>query len=63
MARKVGSKEICPERNEGKFWPMLREMEENDEHNRLFSGSLECGGFFRAIYRGRVQMGFEDENK
>ncbi len=63
MARKVENSEICPEKNGGKFWQILGEMEENDEHKRLFSGSLECSGFFRAIYRGRVQMGFEDKNK
>ena len=42
---------------------MLMEMEENDEHKRLFSGSLEYSGFVRAIYHGRVQIGFEDEKE
>jgi hypothetical protein len=63
MIDEVGNAENCPIRNAGTFWQMLQEMEENDEHKRLFSGSLGYPGFFRAIYRGRVQMGFEDENK
>lgn len=42
---------------------MLMEMEENDENKRLFSGSLEYSGFVRAIYHGRVQIGFEDEKE
>ena len=47
--------------NAGKFWQLLQEMEENDEHKRPFSGSLGYPGFIRAIYHGRVQIGFEDE--
>ena len=47
--------------NAGKFWQILQEMEEHDEHKRQFSGSLGYPGFIRAIYRGRVQMGFDDE--
>lgn len=47
--------------NAGKFWQILQEMEENDEHKRQFSGSLGYPGFFQAVYRGRVQIGFEDE--
>ncbi|MCX6673209.1 MAG: hypothetical protein NTY37_05470 [Methanothrix sp.] len=58
MADEVGNLENCPTK---KFWQILQEMEENDEHKRHFSGSMGYPGFIRAIYRGRVQMGFEDE--
>jgi hypothetical protein len=63
MADEVGNPENCPTRDAKKFWQILQEMDENDEHKRLFSGSLGYPGFIRAIYRGRVQIGFEDENK
>lgn len=63
MADEVFNLENCPVKDAGNFWQILQEMEENDEHKRLFSGSLGYPGFFRAIYRGRVQMGFEDEKR
>jgi hypothetical protein len=63
MADEARKPESSPAIDAVGFWQMLQEMEENDEHKRLFSGSLGYSGFFRAIYRGRVQMGFEDENK
>ena len=63
MAEEVENLENGPAKNVGNIWQILQEMEEKDEHKRLFSGSLGYPGFFRAIYRGRVQMGFEDENK
>jgi hypothetical protein len=63
MADEVGNLENCPAKDARKFLQILLEMEENDEHKRLFSGSMGYPGFFRAIYRGRVQMGFEDEIK
>jgi hypothetical protein len=49
--------------NAGKLWQILQEMEENDEHKRPFSGSLGYPGFIRAIYHGRVQIGFKDEKE
>ncbi|MFZ2470834.1 MAG: hypothetical protein WAW52_02715 [Methanothrix sp.] len=63
MAKEAGNPENCPTKNSGNFWQILQEMEENDEHKRPFSGSLGYPGFIRAIYHGRVQIGFEDENK
>ncbi|MCK9406123.1 MAG: hypothetical protein M0Q47_06925 [Methanothrix sp.] len=63
MADEAANPEKCPAKNAGKLWQILQEMEENDEHKRLFSGSLGYRGFIQAIYQGRVQMGFEDENK
>ena len=62
MADEVGNLENYPAKNVGNIWQILQEMEENDEHKRLFSGSMGYPGFFRAIYRGSVQIGFEDEN-
>lgn len=62
MADDVENAENCPAKNVGKFWQILQEMDENNENKRLFSGSLGYRGFIRAIYRGRVQIGFEDEN-
>jgi hypothetical protein len=62
MADEVGNPKNCPAKNEGTFWQILQEMEENDEHKRQFSGSLGYPGFIRAVYRGKVQIGFEDEN-
>jgi len=50
MAEEVGNPEKCPEKKAGKFWQMLEEMEENNEHMRLFSGSLGYPGCIRAIY-------------
>ncbi|MDQ1261248.1 MAG: hypothetical protein QG575_429 [Euryarchaeota archaeon] len=47
--------------NAEKFRQILQEMEENDEHKRPFSGSLGYPGLIRAIYHGRVQIGFENE--
>ena len=61
MADEVGNAENCPARDASKFLQILQEMEENEEHKRPFSGSMGYPGFIRAIYGGRVQMGFEDE--
>jgi hypothetical protein len=61
MADEVENSENCLAKNAGKFLQILQEMEENDEYKRHFSGSLGYSGFIRAIYRGRVQMGFGDE--
>jgi hypothetical protein len=58
MAEEDGNLENCPAR---KFLQILQEMEENHEHRRSFSGSMGYPGFFQAVYRGRVQIGFEDE--
>jgi hypothetical protein len=63
MADEVENAKDSPATNAGKFWQILQEMEENDEHKRPFSGSLGYPGFIRAIYHGRVQIGFKDENK
>jgi len=63
MADEVENLENCPAKNARNFLQILQEMEENSEHKRQFSGSLGYPGFIRAVYRGRVQMGFEDENK
>jgi len=52
-----------PAKNAGKFWQILQEMEENHERERPFSGSLGYPGFVRAIYHGRVQIGFENEKE
>jgi hypothetical protein len=58
MADESGNAENLPTKNSGRFWQMLQEMDENDERERPFSGSLEYSGFFRATYRGRVRIGF-----
>lgn len=42
---------------------ILIEMEENDERDRPFSGSIAYSGFIRADYRIRLQMGFGDKNR
>jgi len=58
MAEKAGNPENCSAR---KFLKILQEMEEAHEDDRQFSGSLGYSGFFRAVYRGRVRIGFEDK--
>lgn len=63
MAKKTEIKDNCLLREAEKLRHFLQEMEENDEHARPFSGSLGYPGFIRAIYGGKVQMGFVDENK
>jgi hypothetical protein len=63
MADEAGNARNSPATNAGKLWQILQEMEENDEHKRPFSGSLGYPGFIRAIYHGRVQIGFEDAKK
>ncbi|MCK9566051.1 MAG: hypothetical protein M0Q43_08400 [Methanothrix sp.] len=63
MAEEAGNPENCPTKNAGSFLHILQEMEENNERKRPFSGSLGYPGFIRAIYHGRVQIGFEDENR
>jgi hypothetical protein len=45
------------------FWQILQEMDENHERERPFSGSLGYPGFIRAIYHGKVQIGFKDEKE
>jgi hypothetical protein len=62
MADEAGNLENCRAKNAGPFWQILQEMEENDEHKRHFSGSLGYPGFIQAVYRGKVQIGFADEN-
>jgi hypothetical protein len=48
--------------NEGnKLWQILMEMDENNEHERIFSGSVDGPAFLHAIYGGRIQMGFENQ--
>ncbi|MDQ1283579.1 MAG: hypothetical protein QG666_1371 [Euryarchaeota archaeon] len=42
---------------------ILIEMEENDERDRPFSGSIAYSGIIRADYRIRLQMGFGDKNR
>ncbi|HPS91194.1 MAG TPA: hypothetical protein PKV33_03470 [Methanothrix sp.] len=61
MADESENDKAQPAENAGRFWQMLMEMDENDECQRPFSGSLEYSGFIRAIYHGRVQIGFENE--
>jgi len=61
MADESENDKAQPAENAGRFWQMLMEMDENDECHRPFSGSLEYSGFIRAIYHGRVQIGFENE--
>jgi hypothetical protein len=61
MAKEAGNLEYYPARDIMMFLQMLREIEENGEHERQFSGSLGYPGFFQAIYHGRVQMGFDDK--
>ncbi|TFH54263.1 MAG: hypothetical protein E4G89_00440 [Methanothrix sp.] len=63
MADEEENAKNSPATNAGTFWQILPEMDENDEHSRPFSGSLGYPGFIRAIYHGRVQIGFEDGNK
>jgi hypothetical protein len=63
MADESGNAKKTPAKNVGKFWQILQEMDENDERERPFSGSLGYPGFIRAIYHGRVQIGFEDEKE
>jgi hypothetical protein len=63
MAKEAGNLEYCPTKDSMMFLQMIREIEENGEHERQFSGSLGYPGFIQAIYRGKVQMGFEDEKK
>ena len=63
MNDESGNAKNLPAKNVGKFWQILQEMDENDERERPFSGSLGYPGFIRAIYHGRVQIGFEDENR
>ncbi|VVB69792.1 Uncharacterised protein [uncultured archaeon] len=46
---------------EKKFWQILLDMDEKGEHQRTFSGSVDGPCYFRAIYAGRVKMGFVDE--
>lgn len=61
MADESENDKAQPAENAGRFWQMLMEMDENDECQRPFSGSLEYSGFIQAIYHGRVQIGFENE--
>ena len=63
MADESENAKALPAGNAGRFWQMLMEMDENDESQRPFSGSLEYSGFIRAIYHGRVQIGFENEKE
>ena len=61
MADEVENSENCLAKDAGRFLQILQEMEENAEHKRHFSGSVGYQGFFKAVYRARVQIGFEDE--
>jgi hypothetical protein len=63
MNDESGNARSFPAKNVGKFWQILQEMEENHERERPFSGSLGYPGFIRAIYQGRVQIGFENEKE
>jgi hypothetical protein len=63
MDDESGNAIYFPAKNVGKFWHILQEMDENHERERPFSGSLEYSGFIRAIYQGRVQIGFENEKE
>jgi len=63
MAKKTGNQENCSLKRAEKLRHILLEMEEGDGSMRPFSGSMAYSGFFRAVYRGRVQIGFEDEDK
>jgi len=63
MADEVKNAENSPAKDAKKFWQILQEVEDNHEHRRSFSGAIDYSCFFQAVYRGRVQMGFEDENK
>lgn len=63
MNNESGNAIYFPAKNFGKFWQLLQEMEEKHERERPFSGSLEYSGFIRAIYHGRVQIGFVDEKE
>ena len=63
MAYEVRNPENCPAKDASKFLQIIQEMEENHEHRRPFSGSIDCPCFFQAVYRGSVQIGFKDENK
>lgn len=63
MAEKTGIRGNYLLREAEKLRHFLQEMEENNEDVRPFSGSLGYPGFIRAIYGGKVRMGFVDENK
>jgi hypothetical protein len=61
MADESENSNALPTGNASQFWQMLMEMDENKEGQRPFSGSLEYSGFIRAIYHGKVQIGFENK--
>lgn len=63
MAEKTENQNYCSLKKAEKLRRILQETEESDGHIKPFSGSRAYPGFIRAVYRGRVQMGFEDENK
>lgn len=63
MADEIEDAKNGQAKKSGNFLVILQEMEENEEHKRSFSGSMGYPGFIRAIYSGRVQMRFEEDNK
>jgi hypothetical protein len=63
MVEEAGNPDICQAKYISNFLHIIQEMEENHEYRRPFSGSIDCPCFFQAVYRGSVQIGFEDENK
>jgi hypothetical protein len=63
MAEKTGNQGDSSLKGAEKLRHILLEIEESDGSMRPFSGSVIYSGFFRAVYRGRVQMGFEEKNK
>ena len=62
MAKKTENLGNCSLKRAEKLRRILQEMEENGGCIRLFSGSGAYPCLIRAVYRGRVRIGFKDKN-
>jgi len=62
MAEKTENQGDCSLNGPEKLRHILLEIEESDGSMQPFSGSVAYSGFFRAVYRGRVRIGFKDKN-
>jgi hypothetical protein len=62
MAEKTENLGNCSLKGAEKLRHILLEMEENGGRMRPFSGSEAYPCLIRAVYRGRVHIGFEDKN-
>jgi len=63
MSKKTENQENCSLKRAEKLRHILLEMEVGDGSMRPFSGSMAYSGFFRAVYRGRMQIGIEKKTK